>query len=170
MISANWTNRTLTPENIDYLLGLPLLIDAPTYTLVHASPYEPELWHYVMNELAAYRAFNAAPDSLITFIGHSHYPCLYAREPDGVIIKWTAFGPDFIDLRETYPVGTRFVVNVGSVGQPRDRDPRAAYVVYDDEAMTVRWNRVDYDIAAAQAKIRATSMPERCADRLATAD
>ena len=65
------------------------------------------------------------------------------------------------------PVGRKYFVNVGSVGQPRDGDPRAAYVLYDPLARTIRFRRVEYDVAAAQAKVREAGLPERLAERLA---
>ena len=94
----------------------------------------------------------------LCFHGHTHVPIIYASSPGGVV----HYEPcDFkIEL------GQRLFINVGSVGQPRDGDPRASYVLYDMDARFIRFRRLEYDVAAAQERCRAAGLPERCAERL----
>ena len=124
---------------------------------MHASPYRPEAWVYVVEPLEAAEAFHAMTKSL-AFIGHTHFPAVHTD--DGLV---RPFSPDD---NLTLGVDHKTMINVGSVGQPRDGDPRAAYVVYDDDDKSVRLHRVDYDIDAAAAKILEAGLPPMLADRL----
>jgi diadenosine tetraphosphatase ApaH/serine/threonine PP2A family protein phosphatase len=147
------THRRLSDSNIDFLLALPYVVTMPTYSLVHSSPENPEGFNYVDDVYEAKAAF-AACDDRITFIGHSH-------------VEWTPIvGYRELNASSGVQLGARFIINVGSTGQPRDSDSRASYVLYDDVALTISWRRVEYDIASAQAKIRATKLPKNCGDRL----
>ena len=94
----------------------------------------------------------------LCFHGHTHVPIIYSNEPGGVV----HYQPrDF-----TLELGQRLFINVGSVGQPRDGDPRASYVVYDMAARQIRFRRVAYDVQAAMARNRLAGLPEKCASRL----
>jgi len=162
--SVIWTNRQLTQTNIDWLLSLPYTITQPTFTLVHGSPDRPEMFWYVCDRWDAKCAFDASPDEL-TFVGHSHIPGIFELRPDGITVTQIAGDREISLIGLDH--GARYIVNVGSIGQPRDKDPRASYVVYDDAERTVTWHRIKYNIKAAQKKIRATSLPPTLADRLA---
>ena len=155
--AARWTDSTLSPETRTYLESLPYTASWRGARLVHASPAQPEEWHYVLSpydaeyELAAY-------EEPVCFIGHSHYPgafeaadgkIRYTREPE------IAISP-----------GHRYLVNVGSVGQPRDGDPRAAYLLYDSADRVARHVRIEYDVAAAGERIVRAGLPKFLADRL----
>jgi diadenosine tetraphosphatase ApaH/serine/threonine PP2A family protein phosphatase len=159
--SAQWTNRQLTQANIDWILSLPYTVSKPTFNLVHGSPNTPADFNYLVTPISRVNAFKACTDR-ITFVGHSHFPDVSEQRPDGRI--WNS--PIEGDGMFTFHPAARYMVNVGSTGQPRDRDTRASYVVFDDEALTATWHRVAYDVAAVQAKIRATGLPVDCADRL----
>jgi diadenosine tetraphosphatase ApaH/serine/threonine PP2A family protein phosphatase len=159
------THRRLSDSNIDFLLALPYVVAMPTYSLVHSSPENPEGFNYVDDVYEAKEAF-AACDDLITFIGHSHHPGVFMREADEHVEWIPIVGYRELSASSCIELGARFIVNVGSTGQPRDSDSRASYVLFDDVTLTISWRRVEYDIASAQAKIRATKLPKNCADRL----
>jgi diadenosine tetraphosphatase ApaH/serine/threonine PP2A family protein phosphatase len=125
--------------------------------LVHASPAQPEDWHYVLSPAEAADEMSAYEEQ-VCFIGHSHYPGTFARQ--GGQVRYTRAAE--IKLEP----GHRYLVNVGSVGQPRDGDPRAAYLLWDDEAATLRHVRLEYDIAAAMKRITDAGLPRFLAERL----
>jgi diadenosine tetraphosphatase ApaH/serine/threonine PP2A family protein phosphatase len=165
--SAAWTNRHLSEENIAWLLSLPYTISRGSFGLVHGSPHSPERFWYVMDTYDATLAFAAAKER-VTFIGHSHFPHVFRLLPNETrATGWAIVGDHTVSLKESLEHGGRFIINVGSTGQPRDEDPRASYVVYDDDLETVTWHRVAYDLRTTQKKIRATTLPARGAARLA---
>jgi diadenosine tetraphosphatase ApaH/serine/threonine PP2A family protein phosphatase len=163
--SAFWTHRRLSDANIDFLLALPYTVKTPTFALVHSSLNHPENFTYVDDIYEAEEAF-AACDDVIMFIGHSHLPAIFMLKPDDHIEYTPIVGYRVLQALNLIEQGARFIINVGSTGQPRDNDFRASYVLYDDIERTISWRRVEYDVAGAQAKIRATTLPNRCADRL----
>jgi diadenosine tetraphosphatase ApaH/serine/threonine PP2A family protein phosphatase len=158
-LAAEWTRAQLSPEEIEYLRSLPSLVEVDGVTLAHASPADP-IWTYILSVVDARDAFDAF-DDVLCFVGHTHVAACY-MESETMIARVPVVNDDAFLLD-----GGRFIVNPGGVGQPRDRDPRAAYLWYDAEARTVIWKRVAYDIAAAQEKIRDAGLPERLAARLA---
>ncbi len=153
-----WTRDVLTPENLAWLAALPMTIERHGAFFVHASPCSPSEWNYVLTYVDAREAFNWFAQPLC-FLGHSHQPFFIAL----------ANGELYHIRQEEAPLDplTRMLVNVGSVGQPRDRDPRAACVVVDPEARLIQLLRVDYDIAAAQARIHRVGRHRGLAERLA---
>lgn len=160
-MAALWTQRIMDEPTRDYLDRAPLtfpLESAVPALLVHASPYHPADWHYVLSEADAAAAFSACEDSL-AFVGHSHVPGIWFVE-GGVVSYHRALNAE---LHE----GRRCLVNVGSVGQPRDGDPRAAWCLLDTEARTVAVQRVPYDVETSQRKIRDAKLPDILASRLA---
>ncbi|MFH1681642.1 MAG: metallophosphoesterase family protein [Candidatus Eisenbacteria bacterium] len=155
--AALWTRETLTPENNEYLRSLPMDYRTGDFYAVHASPQEQEEWHYIVNQSIAEEAFLAFPDA-ICFIGHSHLPMFFregggrgVRIPEGTV---------------QFPNDGRYIVNVGSVGQPRDNDSRLSFGFYDTAERKLRLRRESYDIAAASAKILKVGLPEMLATRL----
>jgi diadenosine tetraphosphatase ApaH/serine/threonine PP2A family protein phosphatase len=159
-IAASWTREQLSSADIAYLQSLPSLVERDDVTLAHGSPVDP-IWTYILSVIDAHDAFAAFSGS-ICFVGHTHVAACYAQDSE-----MTTRIP--FDNDETFSLGTaRYIINPGSVGQPRDRDPRAAYLWYDPDHATVTWKRVPYDIERTQAKIRAAGLPERLALRLAT--
>ena len=156
--AVEWTQTRLDDDHRRYLSGLPLRAELGEATLVHASPDRPEEWDYLVDAedgLAAFSAFTTR----VCFVGHSHRPAVWSLGSWG-----PAFRPGPLEL--TIEAGRRYIVNVGSVGQPRDRDPRAAYAIWDVEARQIASRRVAYDIAAVRGKIARAGLPTFLADRL----
>src|SRR5262249_50417597 len=155
--AARWTAEQLTPEHHAYLEELPMQVDWHGALLVHASPSEPAAWHYVLSPAEADYEFATFPQSLC-FIGHSHYPGTFVA--NGRRTTYTR------QAKVPIEKGSRYIVNVGSVGQPRDGDPRAAYLMWDPDGATLEHVRLDYDIEAAGARIRQAGLPAFLAERL----
>jgi diadenosine tetraphosphatase ApaH/serine/threonine PP2A family protein phosphatase len=153
-----WTRGQLSDEEMEYLRGLPFVMTDRGVTLVHATMDSPEGFGYVFDHLQAEAHFIHQKTPLC-FHGHTHCPMIYEKQM-GAVYRIDA--QDF-----TLHPGRKYFINVGSVGQPRDGDPRAAYLLYDPQERMVRFRRVEYDIAAAQAKVREAGLPERLAERLA---
>jgi predicted phosphodiesterase len=158
-LAAQWTREVISPETREYLLSLSPKGSSEGIGLFHASPRDP-IWEYVLSTLAAELCFDAT-DFRISLIGHSHVALSYER-PEGEPASGTTRrdGAE-VDLR-----AGEWLLNPGSTGQPRDRDPRAAWMVLDTGAATATWRRAEYDIAAAQAAIRAANLPDSLAERL----
>lgn len=152
-----WTRGQLLPEEIEYLSSLPFFLTQAGIGLVHATMDNPEGFGYVFDHLQAEAHFShqVAP---LCFHGHTHCPMIYEKQMGAV------YRIDAQDFK--LPIGRKYFINVGSVGQPRDGDPRAAYALYDLAKRQVIFRRVEYDIETAQAKIRKAGLPERLALRL----
>jgi predicted phosphodiesterase len=162
-VAAMWTGRQLTPENAQYLRGLPMgpaQIDALT-EICHGAPFDED--YYIFDAGDAQLGLQAASRPLCLF-GHTHLPAIFKRVED----MFEGFPPDG-DRETVVPLqrGAHYLVNVGSIGQPRDGDPRAAYGVLDDEAREVRLFRVPYAVEKAQEKIIKAGLPASLANRLA---
>ncbi len=163
--AALWTREQLGPDHAAYLGALPLTAALGEATCVHASPSRPEEWDYLISAEDGWSAF---PDfsTRLCFVGHSHRPGVWSLGSSGPDFEDLG-GPEGADRRIGFHDGRRYIVNVGSVGQPRDRDRRAAYVLWDEDARSVTLRRVEYDHRAAAHKILAASLPRVLADRLA---
>ena len=153
-----WTRGQLSDEEMEFLRGLPFVATKMGVTLVHATMDSPEAFGYVFDHLQAEAHFIHQKTPLC-FHGHTHCPMIYEKQI-GAVYRIDA--QDF-----SLPIGRKYFINVGSVGQPRDGDPRASYALYDPQARKVSFRRIEYDIEAAQAKIREAGLPERLAERLA---
>ena len=156
--AAEWTRRRLDRDHLSWLATRPLVGDVDDATLVHASPARPSEWDYLVSADDGYEAF-AAFATRVCFVGHSHRAGAWSVGSSGR--TWEP-GATEIELEH----GRRYVINVGSVGQPRDRDPRAAYAVWDVDGRRVTIARVAYDVAAARGKILAAGLPKFLAERL----
>jgi diadenosine tetraphosphatase ApaH/serine/threonine PP2A family protein phosphatase len=158
-----WTRDRLARDASRYLAALPLTATIEDATLVHASPRNPEEWDYLTSAEEGFDVFGAF-DTRLCFVGHSHRPAVWSLGSGG---------PDHAATFRAWPVriplehGRRYVINVGSVGQPRDRDPRAAYAIWDVDRREVEIRRVPYDHRATAAKILGAGLPRLLADRLA---
>jgi diadenosine tetraphosphatase ApaH/serine/threonine PP2A family protein phosphatase len=157
--AVEWTRERLDDDHHRYLGGLPTIAALEEATLVHASPTEPEEWEYLLSAEDGFGAF-AGFTTRLCFVGHSHRPAVWS------LGSW---GPDFAlgGFDVAIDSGRRYIVNVGSVGQPRDRDSRAAYAIWDSEARRITGYRVAYDVAAVRRKIARAGLPAFLADRLA---
>ena len=157
--AAEWTARRLAAAQAAYLADLPLTQGLGDALYVHSGPRCPANWDYI-HSVAEIEAALAAAPARLCFIGHTHTPFVWGQ--DGKTARsLAARGP--LVLEE----GTAYLVNVGSVGQPRDGDPRACFVLWDAAAGTLELVRVDYPIDAAQKKIMAAGLPPFLAERLA---
>jgi diadenosine tetraphosphatase ApaH/serine/threonine PP2A family protein phosphatase len=157
--AARWTQTAITEGDRAWLDSLPLTLRAGDFTIVHGSLREP-LWEYLQTPPAAGAQFELQ-QTPYSIVGHSHVQ-FWCEEHDG---RWPQFhlvhDGERIILR-----GTRLILNPGSTGQPRDGDPRAGFMLYDDGTRTIEWHRVAYDAAAAGRKIIAAGLPEPLARRL----
>lgn len=158
-LAAAWTREQLSADNVQYLRSLPSLLDVDGVTLAHGSPTDP-IWTYILSVIDARDAF-AAFVGPCCFVGHTHVAACYVQDNAGTMRLPVTNDEPFVMS------DARYIINPGSVGQPRDRDPHAAFLWYDPDAVTVTWERTTYDIARTQAKIRAAGLPERLAARLA---
>jgi len=154
-----WTRRQLSEEEKDWLRQLPLIVHVDQFSMVHSSLHRPEDFNYIESGHDAAECFREMQEALC-FVGHSHVPAVFFDTGKSLIPSYR------LDLTSTVPVEGRMIVNVGSVGQPRDEDPRAAYCIYDSDANTVEIRRVTYDTEAAADKVRAAGLPELLAFRL----
>ncbi|HSC27184.1 MAG TPA: metallophosphoesterase family protein [Vicinamibacterales bacterium] len=162
-LAAHWTGETLTTENRDYLRSLPpgpIVIDEHV-EICHGSPFDED--HYIFDADDAWRALQAGERQLCLF-GHTHLPVVFrlAGEVfDGFVPEGNA------ESRLILRPGVRYIINPGSVGQPRDGDPRAAYALYDSEGLSLVLRRVPYPVDAAQRRILEAGLPASLANRLA---
>lgn len=164
---ALWTHNQLSPAQRAFLAALPLTARPDMQTLlVHASADHPERWYYVSDGHAAERSMAAAsamdPAIRYVFGGHVHEQALYFLTPTAKLMR---FAPQ-PGVPVPVPAHRQWLGIVGSVGQPRDGDPRACYALLDPQAATLTFQRVPYDHAGAAAAIRATELPSFFADRL----
>ena len=156
--AMEWTRRRISPTTIEWLSALPERRSLDGCELVHGSPREP-LWEYVTSVPVA-RANLAVLTERIGLHGHTHIPVAFV-EDDGRVDVVGPGRESSLELR-----GRRALVNPGSVGQPRDGDPDASFMVLDPEAGVVTWHRVPYDVTAVQAAMREAGLPPSLVGRL----
>ncbi len=147
--AVRWTAEQLGADHRDYLRGLPYRISSDHMLFLHATPRAPEEWDYIFSGMEARMQARHFYERLC-FIGHSHIPGVYPLDADVV----------------EYDPEHRFMINVGSVGQPRDGNWRSSYGLLDTVAGSYENRRVEYDVEAAAAKIIAHKLPSRLAERL----
>jgi len=155
--AVNWTRKQLTDEDRQWLRELKYTRMVTNFTVVHATLDGPQRWGYVFDKLAAAASFTYQNTS-VCFFGHTHVPVAFMKDS---MVRGGTYSKFKLEP------GKKYFVNVGAVGQPRDNNPKAAYVLYDTLEATIELRRLDYDIAAAQKKILAAGLPERLAERLA---
>ena len=158
--ASYWTTMKLSVNHLQYLESLPNRMIEDDWTIVHGSPQHP-VWEYVYNARIAAINFGFF-DTRICFLGHTHIQLYITEESalNNVQPKQPRDG-DVLDVSEG-----RIMINPGSVGQPRDGDPRAGCAVFDTTQMTVTFRRIDYDIERTQKQIRDEGLPESLAMRL----
>ncbi len=182
-----WTRRQLTAEQRKWLVNTPYRTSmmAINATLVHATLDSPEHWGYIFDEHHARDNFSYQ-HTQICFCGHSHVPVAFCKKPVAKfnertieeILEWnqriedgSILTPDFAAADEStveIKIGYKYLFNVGSIGQPRNRDPRTSFAVYDTNERQITRYRLPYDIELTQSKVLAAGLPERLAVRLAT--
>ncbi len=153
---AQWTRQMLTPDQLEWLGSLPYTQRVESFTLVHSTLDTPEKWGYVFDRYEAEQNFNYQKTT-VCFFGHTHVPLAFEKTSE---VRFGLYNKIHVQL------GRYYFINVGSVGQPRDGDPRAAYVTYNLATGEVELHRLEYDIAGAQKAIRDAGLPERLAQRL----
>jgi predicted phosphodiesterase len=160
--AAMWTRKRLTQANQRWLHALPqgpATVDG-AFTIAHGTPIDEDA--YIFGEIEALNVFRRT-DSPLCFFGHSHFPVVFGLSPEAVMTVLTV-SPVF-RIRLDY--GVRYLVNPGSVGQPRDGNPLSSFAIYDDETQTVTIYRVPYQIERTQRRILEAGLPRPLADRLA---
>ena len=155
--AIQWTRAQLTEEDRQWLKELKYIRLVASFSIVHATLDGPQRWGYVFDRLAAAASFTYQ-NTAVCFFGHTHVPVAFIRDS---VVRGGTYSKFKIEP------GRKYFVNVGSVGQPRDGNPKAAYVVYDMDEGSVELRRLEYDIPTAQAKIMAAGLPPRLAERLA---
>jgi predicted phosphodiesterase len=158
--AATWTAAELGAEARVWLEERAQITAEGGVTLAHGSPYDP-VWEYVTSSRVAARSLQCF-ETPICFIGHTHLPSSFVQLADGSIRTEYRAPGEVVNVREG-----RLLANPGSVGQPRDEDPRAAYLIYDVDAGTLTWHRVEYPVRTTQERILQAGLPERLARRLA---
>ena len=156
-----WTMDQLSAESKEYLATLPDRLDLADMTFVHANPYNPRGWRYVMDRKYALRSF-AATNCRHLFIGHSHRPLVITRNLLLAVDLQAVHG----SIRFTMGDARRRIINCGSVGQPRDRDPRSCYLIFDSRKQQLEFYRVSYDTEKTAQAIRAAGLPSLLSRRL----
>jgi predicted phosphodiesterase len=159
--SLIYHDKVMYASNMDFMRSLSANVKVcGDATLAHGSPRDP-LWEYILNTLSARVNFDHF-ETPWCFVGHSHIQCTFAlnEKNDQVTVNQSK-------ADETINLNPKLILNPGSVGQPRDRDPRAAYAIYDTEARTWTPHRVAYNVSEVQQRIREAGLPERHAIRIA---
>ena len=156
---TEWTRRLLSDKELHLMADLPMDHTEGKMHFVHSSPFEPDRWHYIVSPESALLAFQHL-EGRICFFGHSHVPMVFEENPSG--LPYCYPGESFVIKPEK-----RYLVNIGSVGQPRDNDPRASYVIVDTDAQDCWFHRVAYDISSTQERMAQAELPEPLISRLA---
>ena len=153
-----WTRKQLSDEEMNYLHSLPFKAVKMGVTLVHSTLDNPEGFGYVFDHLQAEAHFVHQMTPLC-FHGHTHCPVIFEKQISAI------YSIDAQDFK--LPLGRKYFVNVGSVGQPRDGDPRASYLIYIPKERKIVFRRLEYDVQAAQERVLRAGLPTRLAERLA---
>jgi predicted phosphodiesterase len=159
--AAMWTRRKLTPANLRWLTGLPrgpVEVDGQ-FAIAHGTPVDEDA--YIFGEIEALNVFRMTPYP-VCFFGHSHFPVVFALSTESITTMLTR-GQTF---RLKLEKGVRYLINPGSVGQPRDGCPKASFAIFDTRAQSVTIHRIAYPLATAQTRIRRAGLPRALADRL----
>jgi len=160
--AAMWTRKKLTRPNLKWLQGLPqgpVVVDGK-FAICHGTPIDEDA--YIFGELEALNVFRQT-DFPICFFGHSHFPVIFALSPDAITTVLTV-APSF---RFKLKAGVRYLINPGSVGQPRDGNPLCSFAIYDSDSGVVSIHRLPYKLKTTQQKILEAGLPKPLADRLA---
>lgn len=157
--AVRWTQAVLRDDVRTYMESLPTTLLKDPFTLVHASPRQP-VWEYILDAYTAAVNFSYF-DTAYCLVGHTHVPGAFEQENNRILVRQPDYGQP-----QTLPESRR-IINPGSVGQPRDSDPRAAYALLDPETLSWEYRRVEYPIAQTQEQMQEVGMPEKLITRLA---
>ncbi len=159
--AARWTESALTRRNREFLAALPLgpVVVDDTFEICHGSPRDEDA--YIFSDRDAFVNFRGFRSS-VCFFGHSHIPSIFTLEPEGIRVE--VVEGERVDYR--LEEGRRYLINPGSVGQPRDGNPDSSYAIYDEKKGAVLFERVAYDVERTRQKIRRAGLPGMLGDRL----
>jgi len=157
--AIKWTKEQLNQEEISFLHSLDFTIQEDNIFLTHSSLYKPYEWSYILREKESFNIFHRMDNAFICFIGHSHIP---------LIIEYNYIDIQAMEIGSSFRLNTKnqYIVNAGSVGQPRDQINKAPYVIYDSKTLNIKLMRVKYDIEKAKKKILEAGLPYFLAERL----
>jgi diadenosine tetraphosphatase ApaH/serine/threonine PP2A family protein phosphatase len=159
--AAEWTRENIAPESVKFLEGLEPLDTGRAVGLYHASPRDP-VWEYVLSSWQAEECMEAM-EARVGAVGHSHVALYFHRDGDSELEGAQAPAGTELDISEG-----RWLINPGGVGQPRDGDPRAAWLLLDTGSWTATWRRVEYSVDEAAKAIEEAGLPSVLAERLYT--
>jgi len=163
--AITWTRQELTAESKKYLESIPSKRIKDPFTLAHASPRYP-VWEYIIDPGTAAENFDWF-QTPYCFVGHTHVPIIFEERQNNFREIYMR-APYYSKTSPPFPLGEqRLIINPGSVGQPRDSDPRAAYALLDTDNLTCNFKRIEYDIFATQRRMEKCGMPRRLVERLA---
>lgn len=166
LFAARWTTERLSKENLDYLKRLPLgpMIVDDLFAVCHGSPLDEDA--YIFSDFDASMNFvqmnRLSPGLQVCFFGHSHIPSIFTLEREGIRVEAVRSAKAKLKLEK----GKKYLINPGSVGQPRDRNPKASFAIYDADEGVVHFDRVAYDVQSARKKIQRAGLPAMLGDRL----
>jgi len=155
--ALQWTRNQLNEEQRAWLAKLRMVRQVADFTVVHSTLDQPAAWNYVTNRFDAMASFSYQ-FTKVCFHGHTHVPRVYIKNDRVIEVE-----PDSIEIE----AGSKYFINAGSVGQPRDGDWRACYVIYDLDTRVLRFRRIEYDIEKTQQKILDAGLPTSLAERIA---
>ncbi len=156
--AIEWTRKVIKKEHMDFLRTLPLVMESGNAFFVHATPSSPDRWNYILTVYDAMKEFGFF-ENHFCFVGHSHQPDVFLIKPDKQV---SIFMNDLLVSNKQ----ERYIVNAGSVGQPRDNNPKACFLVYDADEQSIAFSRIEYDIKKTQTKILNACLPPFLAQRL----
>jgi len=166
LAAARWTADRMKPRNLKFVHDLPvgpMVIedgDPPRLAICHGSPADEDT--YLFAEQEAWAGFNAPPGAHVTFFGHTHLPSIFILHRGGVRAVLLRGKKGRLRIHPSL----RYLINPGSVGQPRDRNPLASYMMFDSESQVVTWKRIRYPVRKAQRRIEKAGLPKSLAERL----
>jgi predicted phosphodiesterase len=156
--ALKWTRENISEENLAFLRSLPLKLEDEQSIFVHSTPSSPEDWNYIMNMYDSVKEFKQLEKKLC-FIGHSHQPVIFSTTLDNQV-------SESLDESLIFNKNKKYIVNAGSIGQPRDGNPKASFLLYDTDKDKITYSRIEYDIKKAQDKIIKAGLPPFLAKRL----
>lgn len=162
-LAVMWTSKNITSKNLEFLKELnmgPLKVNEEL-TICHGSPWDED--YYMFNKFDALEAFSIF-ETKICFFGHTHFPAVHILENENVKTIYPSRYPFRIKIEDRF----RYLINPGSIGQPRDGNPMASFIIYDSKKKSVTIQRVPYDISKAQSKILEAGLPQMLATRLSS--
>lgn len=158
--SMGWTKNSISRKTIEILSNFELKYELDDVLLVHSSPKEPELWHYILDMDDAKESFDYFTHRMC-LVGHTHRPFIVCKEKSGEILLSK-------QTEETLSDDRQYLVNIGSVGQPRDGDPRSCYLIFDSQTRVIKHKRVAYNVKATQNDMARVGLPDYLIERLTT--